>query len=30
LREILPGRVLNEYDAPVNPGKKQSRGHTAA
>jgi hypothetical protein len=30
LREILPGRVLSEYDAPVNLGKKQPRGHTAA
>jgi hypothetical protein len=30
LREILPGRVLDEYDAPADIGKKSSRGQTAA
>ena len=30
LREILPGRVLDEYDAPENAGKKQSKDHKAA
>jgi hypothetical protein len=30
LREILPGRVLDEYDAPEVSSKKQSKGTTAA
>jgi uncharacterized membrane protein YccC len=30
LQEILPGRVLDEYDSPENVAKKQSSGHTAA
>jgi len=30
LREILSGRVLDEYDAPENAGKKQSKDHTTA
>ncbi len=30
LREILPGRVLDEYDAPASPGNKHSRRQSAA
>jgi hypothetical protein len=30
LREILPGRVLDEYDAPETGPKKQPKGQTAA
>lgn len=30
LQEILPGKVLDEYDAPESVPKKQSKGHTAA
>jgi predicted ferric reductase len=30
LREILPGKVLDEYDAPETAPKKQSKGHRAA
>ena|SRR5438270_546753 len=30
LREILPGRVLDRYDAPGTSEKKQSKGRSAA
>ena len=30
LREILPGKVLDEYDAPETAPKKQAKGGTAA
>ena len=30
LREILPGRVLDEYEDPENPEKKQPGGRSAA
>jgi hypothetical protein len=30
LQEILPGKVLDEYDAPETTPKKRSKGHTAA
>jgi len=30
LREILPGRVLDEYEDPENPAKKQPGGRSAA
>jgi hypothetical protein len=30
LREILPGKVLDEYDAPETAPKQRSKGHTAA
>jgi hypothetical protein len=30
LREILPGNVLDEYDAPETAPKQRSKGHTAA
>ncbi len=30
LREVLPGRVLDNYDEPGNPRKNPSSGHPAA